>query len=153
MPEGTHLLPPPYSVLELAADERGALARAILRREEFLARADEPACGVDMRMITNRVVGKFVDLRGLPPELSQTARWMLGRQLYEDDAQGALFAMAELPGYEFVSIFNRDVLVERGVQGAHYRFRWDGRQIGRLYDFAADRDIDRDEILAGPLAA
>ena len=38
MPEGTYSLPPPYSVLELAADEKGALARAILRREEFLSR-------------------------------------------------------------------------------------------------------------------
>ncbi len=42
MPEGTHFLPPPYSVMELASDERGALARAIIRREEFLSRTDEP---------------------------------------------------------------------------------------------------------------
>jgi hypothetical protein len=70
MPEGTYFLPPPYSVMELAADERGALAKAILRREEFLSRTDEPACGVDMRMITNKVVGSFVDLRGLPPDTS-----------------------------------------------------------------------------------
>jgi hypothetical protein len=153
MPEGTHLLPPPYSVLELAASERGALARAILRREEFLGRTDEPACGVDMRMITNRVVGKFVDLRGLPLDMTQIARWMLGRRLYEDGGQGALFRIADLPGYDFISIFNRDVLVERGVQGAHYRFRWDGRRIGRLYDFAADRDIDRDDIMSGSMAA
>lgn len=153
MPEGTHLLPPPYSVLELAASERGALARAVLRREEFLGRTEEPACGVDMRMITNRVVGQFADLRGLPSDMTQIARWLLGRRLYEDGAHGALFRIADLPGHDFISIFSRDVLVERGVQGAHYRFRWDGRRIGRLYDFAADRDIDRDEIMQGSKAA
>jgi hypothetical protein len=153
MPEGTYALPPPYSVLELAADERGALARAILRREEFLSRTDEPACGIDMRMITNRVVGNFVDLRGLPPDTSQTARWMMGRQLYEDGVHGVLFKMTELPGSEFICVFTNEVLVDRGVQGAHFRFRWDGQRIGRLYDFAADRDIDRTDIIAESKAA
>lgn len=153
MPEGTYSLPPPYSVLELAADERGALARAILRREEFLSRTDEPACGIDMRMITNRVVGNFVDLRGLPPDTSQTARWMMGRQLYEDGVHGVLFKMPEVPGSEFICVFTNEVLVDRGVQGAHYRFRWDGQRISRLYDFAADRDIDRNDIIAGSRAA
>lgn len=153
MPEGTYSLPPPYSVMELAADERGALARAILRREEFLSRTDEPACGIDMRMITNRVSGKFVDLRGLPSETSQTARWMMGQRLYEDGVHGVLFRMAELPGSEFICVFSNDVLVDKGVQGAHFRFRWDGRRIGRLYDFAADRDIDRTDIMAAPKAA
>lgn len=153
MPEGTYFLPPPYSVMELASDERGALARAILRREEFLARTDEPVCGVDMRMITNKVAGSFVDLRGLPPDTSQAGRWTLGRRLYEDGVDGLIFKMAELPGTEFVSIFNVDTLVEKGVQGAHYRFRWDGHRIGRIYDFGADRDVDRSQIIAEPMAA
>lgn len=153
MPEGTYSLPSPYSVMELAVDERGALGRAILRREDFLSRTDEPACGIDMRMITNRVVGKFVDLRGLPPDTSQTARWMMGHRLYEDGVQGILFKMTELPGSEFICVFTNEVLVDHGVQGAHYRFRWDGQRIGRIYDFAADRDIDRNAIIAGSMAA
>jgi hypothetical protein len=153
MPEGSYCLPAPYSVLELAADERGALARAILRREEFLSRTDEPACGVDMRMITNKVVGNFVDLRGLPPDTTQGARRLLGQRLYEEDVQGVIFKMAELPGHEFLSVFNSDVLIERGIQGAHYRFRWDGTRITRVFDFGANKDIDRNEIIAGSLAA
>jgi hypothetical protein len=78
---------------------------------------------------------------------------MLGRRLYEDGVDGILFKVAELPGNEFISIFNSDVLPERGVQGAHYRFRWDGQRIGRLFDFGANRDIDRNDIIVGPLAA
>ncbi|MGY4501696.1 hypothetical protein ACVWYH_005653 [Bradyrhizobium sp. GM24.11] len=62
---------------------------------------------------------------------------------------GALFRIADLPGYDF----NRDVLVERGVQGAHYGFRWDGCRIGLLYDFSADRDPNRDAIIEGSKAA
>lgn len=153
MPEGTYSLPSPYSVMELAVDERGALGRAILRREDFLSRTDEPACGIDMRMITNRVVGKFIDLRGLPPDTSQTARWMMGHRLYEDGVHGILFKMTELPSSEFICVFTNEVLVDHGVQGAHYRFRWDGQRIGRIYDFAADRDIDRNAIIAGSMAA
>ncbi|SIT56149.1 conserved hypothetical protein [Mesorhizobium prunaredense] len=149
MPEGTHFLPPPYSVMELASDVRGALARAVLRREEFLSRTDEPVCGVDMRMITNKVVGSFVDLRGVPPDMAQADRWALGRDLYENGAVGVVFGLAELPGCEFISIFNADVLVEKAVQGAHYRFRWDGRRINRIYDFGAHADIDRDAIIPG----
>jgi hypothetical protein len=125
--------------LELAADERGALARAILQREEFLSRTDEPACGIDMRMITNRVVGNFVDLRGLPPDTSQTARWMMGRQLYEDGVHGVLFKMTELPGSEFTCVFANEVPVDGGVQGAHYRFRRDGQRIGRQHPLAQHR--------------
>ena len=49
MPEGTYMLPEPYPVMELAGDERGALARAIVRREEFLARTEEPACEIELR--------------------------------------------------------------------------------------------------------
>ncbi|AOO85094.1 MULTISPECIES: RES family NAD+ phosphorylase [Bosea] len=153
MPEGTCFLPPPYSVMELATDEHGALAKAILRREEFLSQTDEPVCGVDLRMITNRVVGSFIDLRGLSPDTPLSTRRMLGQRLYEDGTHGVLFRMTELPGYEFISVFNVGTLVEKGVQGAHYRFRWDGRRIGRIYDFGADRDIDRSEIIAVTMAA
>ncbi|NNU55578.1 RES family NAD+ phosphorylase [Rhizobium indigoferae] len=153
MAEGTYFLPAPYSVLELASDERGALAKAILRREEFLSRTDEPVCGVDMRMITNKVSGSFVDLRGLPHETTQAARRMLGQRLYEDGVDGVIFKITDLSGSEFISIFNGDCLVDKGVQGAHYRFRWDGQRIGRIYDFGNKRDIDRGEIIAVPMAA
>ncbi len=104
-------------------------------------------------MITNKVVGSFVDLRGVAQDTSQAARWKIGWRLYEDGVNGVIFNMAELPGSEFISIFNDDVLLEKGVQGAHYRFRWDGQRIGRLYDFGADRDIDRSEIIPRPMAA
>lgn len=151
MPEGTYMLPGPYSVMELAGDERGALARAIVRREEFLARTDEPACGVDMRMITNRVCGTFVDLRGLPADLPVSERHKLGQRIYEDGGQGVVFGMKELPGHDFVSIFTLDALPDKGVQGAHYRFRWNGSQVHRIYSFGDNRDIDRHQIL--PMAS
>lgn len=152
-PEGSRFLPAPYSVMELAATEQGALARAILRREDFLSRTEEPVRVLDMRVICNRVVGNFADLRGLPPETSETARHMLGKRLYQDESDGIIFRIPEVPGCDFVAIFGPDVLTERAVQGAHYRFRWDGRQIGRIYDFNTDRDIERSEILEEPKAA
>lgn len=153
MPEGSYFLPAPYAVMELAADERAALARAVLRREEFLSRTDEPSCGVDMRMLTNKVKGNFVDLRGLPPDTSQGGRRLLGKQLFEDGAQGIVHHMAELPGHDFLCVFTSEALVEKAVQGAHYRFRWDGSTINRIFDFSSNADIDRDDLFTVPKAA
>lgn len=153
LPEGSHFLPPPYPVMELAASERGALARAILRREQFLARTVEPVCGIDMRMISNKITGSFVDLRDLPSDTTEVARHMLGQRLYEGGADGIIFRMDEIPGEDFVGIFKLEVLAERGVQGAHFRFRWDGQRVGRVFDFAKNRDIDRAEILDAPMEA
>ncbi|TPL29536.1 RES family NAD+ phosphorylase [Mesorhizobium sp. B2-4-8] len=153
MPEGSYFLPAPYSVMELAFDERAALARAVLRREQFLSQTDELTCGVDMRMLTHRIKGEFVDLRGLPADTSQKARRLLGKQLFEDGAQGIVHHMAELPGHDFLCVFTSEALVEKATQGAHFRFRWDGNQINRIFDFSSNADIDRSELFAAPKAA
>lgn len=145
-PEGSWFLPPPYPVMELAATERGALARAIVRREQFLQRTDEPVCGVDMRMISNKIAAEFVDLRSLPADTTEVVRREIGQGLYEDGANGIVFKMAEVPGEDFLAIFKLELISERGLQGAHFRFRWDGNGVGRIFDFANNRDIDRVEI-------
>jgi hypothetical protein len=148
-PEGSRFLPPPYPVMELASSERGALARAILRREQFLQRTDEPVCGIDMRMISNKIAAEFVDLRDLSADTSELSRRELGQRLYEDGANGIVFNIAEVPGEDFLAIFKLELITERGLQGAHFRFRWDGHGIGRIFDFANNQDIDRVEIIGG----
>ncbi len=153
LPEGSYFLPQPYSVMELASTELGALARAILRREAFLSRTQEPICGVDMRMISNRIVGNFVDLRDQPSDMPVDERRKLGRKLFEEGADGIIFRMAEVTGCDFVGIFKLDILNERGVQGAHYRFRYDGQRISRVFNFAANQDVDRSQIFGSPKAA
>lgn len=153
LPEGSHFLPAPYPVMELAATPLGALGRAILRREEFLSRTSEPACGVDMRVISNHIRGSFVDLRGVPTDLTAVERREIGQKLYEAGANGVVYRMAEVPGSDFVGIFRLDVLQQQGTQGAHYRLRWDGQRVHRIFDFSLNRDVDRSEVFGQSRAA
>ncbi len=99
-----------------------------------------------MRMISNKIAAEFLDLRALPADTSESDRRKLGQRLYEEGADGIIFNMAEVPGEDFLAIFKLELITERGLQGAHFRFRWDGREIGRIFDFANNRDVDRVEI-------
>ncbi|MGO6690742.1 RES family NAD+ phosphorylase [Rhizobium johnstonii] len=146
--EGSYLLPSPFPVLELASDIKGALARAILRREAFLSRTADPPQGLDMRVISNSVVGTFVDLRATPDKLDHQAIWSIGKDLYNGGAMGALFTIPEILGSQFAAIFSKACLVESAVQAAHYRFQWDGNSISKIYDFADGKDLTRGQILS-----
>lgn len=148
-PEGTYLLSPTYHVMEVASDVRAALASAILRREAFMSRTNEPPAGLDMRMISNRIRGEFVDLRGLSSDIDQAGRWEIGRQYYEQSAAGILFRHPEILGADFLSVFDPGVLVAKGVQATHYRFRWDGSRIPLIYDFGTGEDIRREDLFCG----
>lgn len=153
MPEGSDFLPAPYSVMDLASDTQAALARAVLRRELFLSRTDEPSCGVDMRMLAHQVKGEVIDLRSVPTDMSVAARRLIGRQLFEEGANGVLYQTEEVPGHDFLAVFSVEILVDKAVQGAHYRFRWDGRRVSRIFDFTRNEDIDRDDVFPKSMAA
>lgn len=147
-PEGSTWLSEAFSVLEVAGSKRGALARAVLRREMFLARTDEPAMGVDMRMFVTPVAGEFVDLTGEPSKLDIKERRKLGADLYaKESIKGILFTPIEHPKLRALAIFQADVL-GRTVQSEHYRFVWDGQRIVSVYDFTTGAEIDRDELMA-----
>lgn len=153
LPEGSYFLPPPIPVMELAIDYRSALARALLRREDFLSRTSEPPCGVDMRMLSNEIAGDLHDLTGLPTDLTQAERRKIGLELYNQNSAGVVFHLPEVPGGVFLNIFSNSVLKSQGVQGGHYRFGWDGRQVRRIYDFNAQADIERDDLFVATQAA
>jgi hypothetical protein len=145
-PEGTYFLGPAYRVMEVAGDGRAALAWAILRRETFMSRTNEPPAGLDMRMITNRIRADVVDLRGAPHDIDQAGRWEIGRHYYDRSAAGILFRHPEILGAEFLSVFDPAALAAKGVQATHYRFRWDGSRIPLIYDFDTGQDIKREDL-------
>ena len=145
-PEGTYFLNPTYRVMEVASDVRAALAWAILRREAFMSRTNEPPAGLDMRMITNLIRSEFVDLRGLPSDIDEAARWDIGRRYYDQSAAGILFRHPTILGADFLSVFDPAALVSKGVQATHYRFRWDGTRIPLIYDFGTGDDIRREDL-------
>lgn len=154
-PEGTTYLGPSFRVLELAQGEREALAIAVLRREAFLSASNEPAVNIEMRTLVRPVRGRFVDLTGMKFETDQATRWRLGAELYEQDVQGVVFQRPDVAGARLIAIFD-GAAVGRVLQGAHYRFVWDGKAVRTIGNLATSAIIDRDELfseLAGQAAA
>ena len=106
-----------------------------------------------MRMLAHQVKGEVIDLRSVPTDMSVAARRLIGQQLFEDGANGVLYRTEEVPGYDFLAVFSVEILADKAVQGAHYRFRWDGHQVSRIFDFTRNGDIDRGDVFAKPRAA
>jgi hypothetical protein len=149
-PEGTHFLGPAYGVAEVAVDLTAALLFALRRREEFLGRTNEAPIGQDMRVLCRRVTGKFTDLTALDPALPQADRWKIGHKLFDDGATGIIYRRAGFAEHRFLSVFDGSVL-GRALQGAHYRFVWDGKTVKSIYDFTKGDTILRDDLLAATL--
>jgi hypothetical protein len=149
-PEGSHFLGPAYGVAEMVVDLTAALLFALHRREEFFSRTNEGAMGQDMRVLCRRVTGTFTDLTALDPALAQAERWKIGQKLCDDGATGIIHRRPGLGGHRFISVFDGTVL-GRAVQGAHYRFVWDGKTVKSIYDFSKGDAILRDALLTASL--
>ncbi|MDA9545017.1 hypothetical protein ACM43_11140 [Bradyrhizobium sp. CCBAU 45321] len=146
-PRGTFFLGPTLGCLELASDMNTALAFALLRREEFLGSTCEPAMGLDMRVFSRRITGSFHDLTKLDPNLPKAERWKIGHQLHDSGSPGILFRRPGFGEHRFLAVFD-GALLPRAVQGAHYRFVWDGQKIKSIYDFSDGKEILRGGLLA-----
>lgn len=140
-PEGSRFFGPTRPALELADDRQTALAVSVARRQAFLSRTDEPATGLDMRMLRTPVKGRFLDMRSVDPDLSGEERWRLGRDV-DDDLDGVLYRPPERPAATCVAVLKGTAL-GRSIQASHYRFVWSGHRITALYAFDdAGRSID-----------
>jgi hypothetical protein len=106
-----------------------------------------------MRVLRNRVVGDFFDLRGLAVDASESERRAIGQQLYENGASGVLFKVAAIPDAECVSVFTSEALPEKAVQADHYRFSWNGVAVTKIYNFREGRDVGLDEVFVFRRAA
>ena len=145
-PDGTFFLDETHGCLELASDLDTALAYAIRRREEFLSSTDEPAMGLDMRVLSRRIAGSFHDLTMVDPSLSKKERRDIGHQLLESGSPGILFCRPGFGERQFLGVFDGELL-PNAVQGAHYRFVWDGQKIKSIYDFSDGKEILRTSLL------
>jgi hypothetical protein len=147
-PAGTYFLGPAFGVAEMAAELTSALVFALRRREEFFSSTSEPPLGQDMRVLCRRVTGTFVDLTAIDPALPQAERWKIGQKLYEDGATGMIHRRSGYAEDRFLSVLDGRVL-GRALQGAHYRFIWDGKAVKSIYDFNNKEDVIlREELLA-----
>ncbi len=139
-PEGSRFSDGTYGVYYASATFECALAEVIHHREQFLARTDEPAIDIDLRVILADVDARLQDLRGfgeraadqLDPN-SYTTSPPLGRSLRAGGSVGVVFDSVRFAGGECVGLFRpkalRNARAERYV-GLH----WDGARVSHWYE-------------------
>ncbi len=137
-PEGSWFFDQFTRCLDLSDDKQTALAVSVAKREIFLNRTKEAPIGLDMRMLSRPVSGKFIDARSLPTDLSLEERRALGRTMLERRQtcpfDGVLFRSPERPSGNRMAVLTGEVL-DRAIQGEHFRYTWDGSRIASLYAF------------------
>lgn len=139
-PEGSRFSDGTYGVYYASATFECALAEVTHHREQFLARTDEPAIDIDLRVILADVDARLQDLRGfgeraadlLDPN-SYTTSQPLGRSLRAGGSVGVVFDSVRFAGGECVGLFRpkalRNARAERYV-GLH----WDGARVSHWYE-------------------
>lgn len=137
-PEGSWFFDQFVRGLEMSQDKQTALAVSVAKRELFLSRTAEAPIGLDMRMLSRKVFGSFLDLRAVSVETSLSERRKLGKLLWEraktEGLSGVLFRSIERPSGTRICVLDGDVL-DRAVQGEHFRYSWDGEKVSSLYAF------------------
>ena len=139
-PEGSRFSDGSYGVYYAAHALDTAVAEVSHHRAVFLARTDEPATDVDLRVITATIEADLHDLRALGPRGKAlldpdhyAAPQALGRQLREGGSHGVLFPSVRHASGECVGIF-RPRLVRGARASAHLALHWDGRRITHWYE-------------------
>ncbi len=140
-PEGSWFFSARTPCLEVSADIQTALAVSVAKRTRFLSQTDQDKLNLDMRVLSRRISGRFLDARGLDVSMDEAKRRALGEEILALDVDGVIFSSPERPIGDRYAVLNGDCL-ERAVQGDHYRYVWDGGEIKELYSFAKGDVID-----------
>lgn len=138
-PEGSRFFGPEHPVLELFSDIQTALSVSIWKRERFLSRTSEAPTGLEMRELSRTVKGRFVDGRDWDPDLDIDTRYKRGRQIMDAGFDGLLYRPPERGAGFCVCVLRGEVL-DRAVQGNHFKFVWDGKLISRIYSFGSGKE-------------
>lgn len=137
-PEGSWFFDRFVRCLEMSNDKQTALAVSVAKRERFLQRTDEAPIGLDMRMLSRKVRGKFIDAQSVPATLPFPERRKVGAELLarakSGGLAGVLFRSIDRPSGVRICVLDGDVL-GRAVQGEHFRYTWDGARVSSLYAF------------------
>lgn len=148
-PEGSWFFDRFTRCLEMSQDKQTALAVSVAKRELFLRRTAEEPIGLDMRMLSRRVSGSFLDAQSVPVELQLERRRELGAAFLErsvsDGLSGVLFRSTERPSGTRICVLDGDVL-GRAIQGEHFRYVWDGERVSCLYAFNNSRNDEENQI-------
>lgn len=123
-----------YGVYYCANSIEAAIAETRYHRERFLAATQEGTLELTMRSYVNQVVEPLHDVRAgfddlhSPDMASYPQCHSVARELRDLRSYGLLYNSVRLPGHECAAIL-RPPAVTIPVQGAHYRYCWNGQRI------------------------
>ena len=144
-PTGTRFFGPERPALEMAEDMQTALIISVGKREAFLSRTCEDQIGIEMRVLSRMVKGRFVDATDWDPNLDQLERRSRGDRIAEAGFDGLVFRPSERPCGKCVSVL-RGGSLDRAMQGDHFKFVWNGTRVETLYSFSSGRAFTPDDL-------
>ena len=146
-PEGSRFSDGSFGVYYAANDLDTAVAEVSHHRAVFMARTQEPALDIDLRLITAPLDARLHDLRGLRRKAPQlydpgdySAGRALGRQLREAGSWGVLYHSVRHRGGLCAGLF-RPRALKPAREAAHIALHWDGAHITHWYEKRAPRPL------------
>ena len=138
-PEGSRFSDGSYGVYYAGRTLATAIAETRYHRARFLALTREDPIEIDMRTYLADLDGELHDIRGrtdlgaVYDRDSYAAGQALARALKAVNSWGIAFDSVRQAGGECVGVFRPRVL-SNCVQGPHFTYVWDGRQITTVYE-------------------
>ncbi len=138
--EGSRFSDGRYGVYYAAHDLETAVAEVSHHRAIFLARTDEPALDVDLRLVTATVEAELHDLRDLGKRGAAlldpndyAAPQALGRQLRDAGSWGVVWPSVRHAGGWCVGVF-RPRAIRQARSATHIALHWDGQRITHWFE-------------------
>jgi hypothetical protein len=139
-PNGSRFSDGSYGVYYAARSEETALRETIHHRECFMRESNEPAMDLDMRMYYSDLNGDLHDIRKHRKSNTEwydpddyTASQLVGQKLKAGGSFGILYQSVRHDGGECVAVLRPPVL-SPCIQGPHYTYVWDGKEIVDVYE-------------------
>jgi RES domain len=146
-PEGSRFSDGHYGVYYAAHDLDTAIAEVSHHRALFMARTQEPAIDIDLRLIVAPLDARLHDLRSLrrsAPQLydpdDYSAGRALGRQLRQADSWGVLYHSVRHHGGLCAGVF-RPRALKPAKESLHIALHWDGSRITHWYEKRAPQPL------------
>ena len=146
-PEGSRFSDGSYGVYYAAQDLDTAIAEVSHHRAVFMARTQEPAVDIDLRLIAAPLDAKLHDLRAVRGGAAQLfdpddygASQALGRQLRAAGSWGVLYPSVRRRGGLCAGVF-RPRALKPAREAAHIALHWDGRRISHWYEKRAPNAV------------
>ena len=146
-PEGSRFSDGGWGVYYAAQDLETAVAEVSHHRAVFMARTQEPAIDIDLRLITATLDAKLHDLRKLRGAAASVydpvdygAGQSLGRALREAGSWGVLYHSVRHRGGLCTGLF-RPKALKPAREAAHIALHWDGARITHWYEKRAPKAV------------